>query len=85
MMMSGMVTWSSPVASGSGHPLLLLIGGGVLVWSNRGGSRSSVGGSRRTLGETPREILDRRLAAGEIDADEYREILREISDGGGSV
>jgi putative membrane protein len=30
----------------------------------------------------PREILDRRLAAGEIDADEYRHAREAMSDGG---
>ena len=65
-----------------GVPLLLLIAAGVLVWLNRGSLKNAAGGSRRGSGDTPREILDRRLARGEIDMREYREILSEINDGG---
>lgn len=62
-----------------GVPLVLL-GGGVLLLVNRSGSGN--GGSPRRAGDTPRAILDQRLARGEIDADEYHRILSEIKDGG---
>lgn len=53
-------------------PLLWIVLIGVIVWAavtvaNRSGSRS-VDQARR---ETPQEILDRRFASGEIDAETY--------------
>ncbi len=63
-----------------GIPLALL-GGGVLFFVNRGGSGGS--GDRSTANETPRAILDRRLARGEIDAEEYRKLLSAMTNGGG--
>jgi len=35
---------------------------------------------RETLRETPREILDRRFAAGEIDADTYTQAKAHLAD-----
>jgi uncharacterized membrane protein len=62
-----------------GVPLALL-GGGALALLNRGSSRGN--DDRSTAGETPREILDRRLARGEIDAEEHRKLLSAITNGG---
>lgn len=62
-----------------GFPLVLL-GGGALALLNRGGSRG--GDDRSTASETPREILDRRLVRGEIDAEEHRKLLSAITNGG---
>ncbi len=64
---------------GVGIPLALL-GGGALLLMNRGGSGGS--DDRSTASETPREILDRRLARGEIDAEEHRELLSAMTNGG---
>lgn len=62
-----------------GIPLVLL-GGGALLFMNR--SDSGSGGHSRRSGDTPRTILDQRLARGEIDLDEYQRILSETEGGG---
>jgi uncharacterized membrane protein len=62
-----------------GIPLALL-GGGALFMINRGGSGGS--DNRSVAGETPREILDRRLARGEIDAEEHRKLLSTMTNEG---
>lgn len=40
------------------------------------------GGGSSEPPETPKQILDRRLASGEITIEEYRRILQELSDRG---
>lgn len=57
MMMFGMVLFWVLIAA-------------VIMWLARGASSGSSTASRR---ETPLEVLDRRFAAGEISADEYKE------------
>jgi hypothetical protein len=63
----------------------LLSGGGRTGW--RPGADDSRGpapdrsspGSGAAAAETPRQILDRRLAGGEITVEEYRRILQELN------
>ena len=55
-------------------PLLWILFLGVVVWAavrlaQPGGDRSWTSGQERR--ETPQEILDRRFASGEIDAETY--------------
>lgn len=53
-----------------------------IVWAVVGLSRGrSDGGAHR---ETPEEILDRRFASGELDAEEYRERREELRGRGGA-
>lgn len=63
--------------------LALLLLGGVFVALAGGGSALLRGGSEESAresdhGPTPREILDRRLARGEIDGDEYASIRARL-------
>lgn len=61
---------------------------GLAIWAimrlvpGRGGD----GGSAGSRGDTPEEILDRRLARGEIDVEEYRRVKETLHPqaGGGS-
>ena len=78
-MMGGMGFGLLLLLLGIGVPLVLL-GGGALVLLNRGSS--GVGDDRSTANETPREILDQRLARGEIDAEEHRKLLSALTNGG---
>jgi uncharacterized membrane protein len=63
----------------------LLSVGGQAGWRPGGGSGHGPGNGTDTRGgeeateETPRQILDRRLAKGEITVEEYRRILQELS------
>ncbi len=52
----------------------LLVGGGALL-HNRGGDTTPSGESRRS---TAREVLDRRLARGEISREAYEAIRDQI-------
>lgn len=59
--------------SGLGMIVILLIWGGLIglgVWAV---ARLTRGELRPTPVETPRQILDRRFASGEIDAEQYAE------------
>lgn len=51
----------------------------IVVWAVRSMPRES----RAAGAETPRQILDRRLAEGEITSDEYDELLAKLSPPGG--
>ena len=59
---------------------LALFGGGAALLSGAGKSdhHSRASGSAHT----PQQILDQRLAEGEINTEEYRKILAELEDGG---
>jgi uncharacterized membrane protein len=54
--------------------LLVFLGGGLMLTARTGGKRQPVAGDSRT----PREILDERLAQGEISGEEYRIIRAQI-------
>ncbi|MER6328060.1 SHOCT domain-containing protein [Streptomyces sp. NPDC001034] len=71
-------------------PLFWLVLIGLVVWAvvhltrhpgeGRGGGPDRGGWApRETSRETPEEILDRRFASGEIDADAYHEARRHLS------
>jgi len=69
---------------GLGMLVMLLVWGGIIglgVWAV---ARLTRGESRPTPVETPRQILDRRFASGEIDAEQYAE-ARHLLDGRGAV
>ncbi len=61
-----------------GSSLLLLILVGVIVWFvlQSRGAGSAVPGQRTE--ETPEEIARRRYALGEIDREEYDQILKDL-------
>lgn len=70
--------------SGLGMLLMLLVWGGLVglgVWAVARLTRSE---SRPTAVESPRQILDRRLASGDIDAEQYAE-ARHLLEGRGAV
>ena len=52
----------------------LMVGGGGTLLNQIGGG----GGSQNRQRETARDILDRRLARGEISREEYREIRDQV-------
>ncbi|MGD8969040.1 MAG: SHOCT domain-containing protein [Anaerolineae bacterium] len=68
---------------GFGLLVLLLVGGLVLALVLGGaGSLSQFGAFRPSNGQqrsTPREVLDERLARGEIDRDEYEAIRARLT------
>jgi uncharacterized membrane protein len=55
--------------------LALLVGGGGLVLRGTDGSSQRQGGQRQP---TPRQVLDERLARGEIDAEDYEAIRARL-------
>ncbi len=62
-------------------PLVSIAVLGVVIWAvvrlvQRPGDRQPSAGARR---ETPQEILDRRFASGEIDADTYTQARARLS------
>ena len=70
--------------SGLGMLVMLVIWGGLIglgVWAV---ARLTRGESRPAPVETPRQILDRRLASGDIDAEQYAE-ARHLLEGRGAV
>lgn len=70
----GMWGWGGWVVMGA-VTLLTLALVGLVVWAVIWATRSTT--TRRTF-ESPRAVLDRRLAAGEIDEDEYARARRLI-------
>ena len=70
--------WGSWAAMVGSMLLVTLIVVGVVVWAVTWASRSSTTTHRSF--ETPRAVLDRRLAAGEITEDEYAKARRLIED-----
>jgi putative membrane protein len=54
---------------------------GVIVWAVLRIVPALGGGTRGDAAERPREILDRRLARGEIDADTYDHLRAKLADG----
>ena len=70
--------------SGLGMLLMLLVWGGLIglgVWAV---ARLTRGESRPAPTENPRQILDRRLASGDIDGEQYAE-ARHLLEGRGAV
>ena len=72
-----MMGWyGTGMGSGVGMIVMLLVWGSLIglgVWAV---ARLTRGDARPAPTETPRQILDRRLAAGEIDGEEYAEARR---------
>ncbi|HEX2705046.1 MAG TPA: hypothetical protein VHM65_04750 [Candidatus Lustribacter sp.] len=69
---------------GLGMLLMLVVWGGLIglgIWAV---ARLTRGESRPAPTESPRQILDRRFASGEIDAGQYAE-TRRILEGRGAV
>ncbi|MDQ1248049.1 MAG: hypothetical protein QG597_2421 [Actinomycetota bacterium] len=58
-------------------PILLVLGLGV--WAVVGLTRPASTGASTPLPENSRQILDRRLAAGEIDEQQYVQLMRLIA------
>ena len=68
--------------SGLAMLMVLVVLGGLVAFGIWGVTRMTGGGSQFTAPvESPRQILDRRFAAGAIDAEEYAEV-RRVLDGG---
>jgi uncharacterized membrane protein len=67
---------------GFGFLVLLMVGGVVVALALGGAGWLSRTGAHRASNEqrqpTPRELLDRRLARGEIDQDEYEAIRAQL-------
>ncbi len=69
---------------GFGMLVMLLVWGGLIglgIWAI---GRITGGQSPPTSAESPRQILDRRFASGEIDAEQYAE-ARRMLEGRGAV
>lgn len=70
--------------AGVGMLMMILVWGGLIglgVWAV---ARLTRGESRPTAVESPRQILDRRLASGDIDAEKYAE-ARHLLESRGAV
>ncbi len=68
--------------TGLGMVMMLLVWGGLIALAVWAVARLTDNGRPRTVHESPRQILDRRFAAGEIDLGEYsaaRQLLVEPS------
>jgi putative membrane protein len=63
-------------------PLLAIALIVLVVWAVRLGGRPGEGERGRRGQQTPREILDRRFASGEIDADTYAQARDKLAGGG---
>ena len=59
--------------SGLGMLVMLLVWGGLIALGVWAVARMTRGEAPRPPVETPRQILDRRLASGDIDAEQYAE------------
>ncbi len=77
MMMGG---WLLGLLLVLGTVLVLVLAGGGWLASRQG--RSGSAPDPDTAARTPREILEARLARGEIDIEQYRAIVSEMNDGG---
>jgi uncharacterized membrane protein len=73
-----MMYWGNHMGTGDwvfsifGTLIILALIVGLFVWLVSPGSRSDTGPS--AAGESAREILDRRLAGGEITVEQYRQL-----------
>ena len=70
--------------AGLGMLMMVVIWGGLIalgVWTV---ARITRGQERPPVGESPRQILDRRFASGEIDAEQYAD-ARRILEGRATV
>jgi uncharacterized membrane protein len=61
---------------------LMVVGGIVLVAFLVSRTQSPTLATHPPMGETPLQILDRRFASGEIDAEEYKRAKDLLSGGG---
>lgn len=78
-----MMNWYNGWSSGPGWGglLLMLMCMGLLVAAAIAGiALMTRSGSTRSVAESPRQVLDRRFAAGEIDADAYAAARRALED-----
>ncbi|MHB1613654.1 MAG: SHOCT domain-containing protein [Actinomycetes bacterium] len=68
--------------SGLGMVMMLLVWGGLIALGIWGVARLTRGGNEPTLSvDVPRQVLDRRFAAGEIDPEQYAEARRVLDSG----
>lgn len=60
--------------------LFCMIGMAAMMFRRRGwmGMRHGIGGPPDRARETPRQILDRRFASGELTREEYQTMLRDL-------
>ena len=78
-----MMGWyGNGMGSGAGWIVMLLVWGSLIVFGIWVVTRLTRGDSPPPASETPRQILDRRLAAGEIDGEEYAETRRLLESRG---
>lgn len=75
-----MMDWNdnSGWMNGSGMWLMLLFWGALIALAVWAIIRATRRGSPTTSAESPRQILDRRFAAGEVDAEQYGEARRVL-------
>jgi len=72
-----MMGWyGNGMGSGVGMIMMLVVWGSLVAFGVWAVSRLTRADTRPAPTETPRQILDRRLAAGEIDGEEYAEARR---------
>jgi putative membrane protein len=80
-----MMYWNGGWAWMAFMPLLWIALIGLVVWAvmrltqQHSAGRHDATDSRKTPRETPEEILDRRLASGEIDVDTYTEARKRLA------
>jgi putative membrane protein len=78
-----MMYWGNHMSTGSwifsilGTLIIIALIVGLIIWtvSPRGGRDSSP----NATGESPREILDRRLASGELTVEQYEQLREALS------
>jgi putative membrane protein len=61
--------------------LVALVVGVVILAAQALRDRGAGGDTGRAPAESPRQILDRRLASGELTAEQYDELLRRLGEG----
>jgi uncharacterized membrane protein len=80
-----MMYWGNHMSTGSwifsilGTLIILGLIVGLIVWIVSPNSRSD--SSPDATGESAREILDRRLASGELTAQDYKQLREAMNDG----
>jgi uncharacterized membrane protein len=79
-----MMYWGNHMGTGSwifsilGTLIILGLIVGLIAWAVS--ARSDRGSSAAATGESAREILDRRLASGELTAPEYKQFREDLND-----
>ena len=84
-----MMYWGNHMSTGSwifsilGTLIIIALIVGMIVWLVSG--RGDRGSSATATGESPREILDVRLANSELTVDQYEELRQKLDDGPAST